>query len=149
MAYTGNQAQPFVWQKINTELGAESTFASVPFDQAVLNVGAQGFHACNGYNVSRIDERIQKEIFKISTANNGVKRVYGIRDYFEQLTYWSYPSLENESDQVFPNKFFTYNYENQSWATNDDTFTALGYFEQPVGVTWEQMTMRKEEATNN
>ena len=36
LAYTGNQVLPFTWQKINTELGSESTFSVVPFDKAVL-----------------------------------------------------------------------------------------------------------------
>lgn len=91
--------------KINTELGAQSTFASVPFDKAVLNVGDTGYHACNGFSVDRIDEKIQKEVFKISTDNNGPTRVCGIRDYNEQLVYWSFPSVENPSSQVFLTSF--------------------------------------------
>lgn len=137
LAYTGNEILPFVWQKINTELGAQSTFSSVPFDKAVLNVGDTGYHACNGFSVDRIDERIQKEVFTISTENNGPARVCGIRDYNEQLVYWSFPSVENPTSQVFPDKFFIYNYENKTWASNDDTFTAFGYFEQQMGDTWE------------
>jgi hypothetical protein len=146
LAYTGNEVLPFVWQKINTELGAQSTFSSVPFDKAVLNVGDSGFHACNGYNVDRIDERIQKEVFTINNSNNGLKRVHGIRDYYEQLVYWTYPSVENTSSQVFPDAFFTYNYENQTWSVSDDTFTCFGYFEQQMGLTWEQATMSWQEA---
>ncbi len=137
LAYTGNEILPFVWQKINTELGAQSPFASVPFDKAVLNVGDTGYHACNGFSVDRIDERIQKEVFTINTTNSGPARTYGIRDYNEQLVYWSFPSNENLTFQVFPDKFFIYNYENKTWASNDDTFTTFGYFEQQMGLTWE------------
>lgn len=137
LAYTGNEILPFVWQKINTELGATSTFSSVPFDKAVLNVGDTGYHACNGFSVDRIDEKIQKEVFKISTVNDGPTRVCGIRDYTEQLVYWSFPSDQNLMFQSYPDKFFIYNYENKTWSSNDDTFTAFGYFEQQSGPTWE------------
>src|SRR5690606_29301889 len=51
IAYTGNQIYPFVWQKINTELGAESTFSIVPFDKVALAIGNVGIHACNGSSV--------------------------------------------------------------------------------------------------
>jgi hypothetical protein len=148
LAYTGNEILPFVWQKINTELGAQSPFASVPFDKAVLNVGDTGYHACNGFSVDRIDERIQKEIFTINTQNDGPVRTYGIRDYYEQLVYWSFPSEENLSFQVFPDKFFIYNYENKTWASNDDTFTAFGYFEQQMGDTWQNDTTMWQDNTS-
>ncbi len=58
LARTGNAAEPFVWQQINTELGAESTFSIVPFDKAVLGIGNTGVHSCSGANVERIDDVI-------------------------------------------------------------------------------------------
>ncbi|MDD5551239.1 MAG: hypothetical protein PHS34_08270, partial [Candidatus Omnitrophica bacterium] len=48
LASTSNQVKPFTWQKINAELGSESTFSSVPFDKAILTIGTTGVHACNG-----------------------------------------------------------------------------------------------------
>lgn len=59
LVYTGNQIYPFTWQKINTELGVESTFSVIPFDKTVLGFGNVGIHGCTGANVTRIDEKYQ------------------------------------------------------------------------------------------
>lgn len=141
LAYTGNQVLPFVWQQINTELGAESTFSQVPFDKMVLGVGNVGIHACTGNNVERIDQKIPDEVFKIHNNNQGPQRVGGIRDYYAEMVYWTFPD-ENRSD-TFPynNKVLTYNYKNNCWAFNDDSITTFGYFQTTTsgtltGLTW-------------
>ncbi len=135
LAYTGNEIQPFNWYKINTELGSESTFSIVQFDKFVIGIGQTGIHSCNGSNVSRIDNAIPDQIFQITNAKNGFKRVAGIRDYFVEMIYWAFPNSAQEADD-YPNKVLVYNYKNQTWAINDDTITAFGYFEQQLDTTW-------------
>lgn len=146
LAYTGNYILPFVWQKINTELGSEATFSTVPFDKSILTIGNTGVHACNGANVERIDNKIPDEIFQIVDKNAGVERVAGIRDYFTEMVYWTFPSVEQLSTEVYPSKVLVYNYRNGSWAFNDDCITTWGYFEQQVGTTWASTTDTWEEA---
>lgn len=136
LAYTGNEIQPFVWQKLNTELGSESTFSTVPFDKEILTVGTVGVHSCNGSNVSRVDNLIPDQIFEIRNTNSGPARVAGIRDYFAEMVYWTYPNSAQAQIQTFPNKVLVYNYKNGAWGINDDCITALGYFEQQTGITW-------------
>ena len=140
LAYTGNQVLPFVWQKINTELGSEATFSTVPFDKQILTIGNTGVHACNGANVERIDNKIPDQIFQIVDKNLGVERVAGIRDYFTELVYWTFPSIDQNQAEVYPTKVLVYNYRNNSWAFNDDCITAWGYFEQQQGETWASTT---------
>jgi hypothetical protein len=136
LAYTGNYILPFVWQKINTELGSEATFSSVPFDKVILTVGNTGVHACNGANVERIDTLIPDQIFEITDKNSGVERVAGIRDYYTEMVYWTFPSIEQNPNEIYPSKVLVYNYRTSSWAFNDDCITAWGYFEQQNGTTW-------------
>jgi hypothetical protein len=139
LAYTGNQIQPFQWNKINTELGSESTFSTVPFDKVVLTIGNTGVHACSGANVERIDNLIPDQIFEISSQldNSGVARVYGIRDYFVEMVYWTFPSNDENPNDTYPNRVLVYNYKNGTWAFNDDCITCFGYFEQQQGLTWQ------------
>lgn len=137
LAYTGNQVLPFVWQKINTELGSEATFSTVPFDKVILSIGNTGVHACNGANVERIDNKIPDEIFKINNKNEGVKRIAGIRDYYVEMVYWTFPSTAEEQIEIYPNQVLVYNYKTGSWALNDDCITTFGYFEQQLDTTWE------------
>ena len=137
LAYTGNQILPFVWQKLNSELGSEATFSSVPFDKVVLTLGSTGVHACNGSNVERIDNKIPDEIFKIKNKNEGVMRVAGIRDFFTEMVYWTFPASDAATTATtYPNRVLVYNYKNSSWAYNDDCLTCFGYFEQQLDKTW-------------
>jgi len=136
LAYTGNEVLPFTWQKLNTELGSESTFSSVPFDKFVLNIGTTGIHACNGLNVERIDNKIPDEIYKNLNVNDAVVRVHGIRDYSSELVYWTLPRQIADDDNYYADKVLVYNYANSTWALNDDSITAFGYFEQTDGDTW-------------
>lgn len=140
LAYTGNQVLPFVWQKINTELGADSTFSEVPFDKVVLGISNIGIHACNGTGVERIDSKVPQLAFDISTQQSGSDRVAGIRDYYTEMVYWTFPSSNRSDDFYFPNQVLVYNYVNDSWGLNDDSFTTFGYFlleAQTPGDVWE------------
>lgn len=137
IAYTGNEITPFTWQQLNTELGAESTFSIIPFDRVAIGIGQNGIHACNGSNVERIDQKIPEQVFNIKDRNVATQRVYGIRDYFVEMLYWTYPDQQtNDTLNIFPNKILVYNYVNNTWAINDDSITAFGYFQPSQGVNW-------------
>ena len=149
LVYTSNQILPFVWQRINSELGAESTFSQVPFDKAVLGIGNVGIHACDAVSVERIDEKIPDMVFEIHNENDGIKRVAGIRDYFTQMVYWAIPGVDRSSDYPFNNRVLTYNYLNGSWAMNDDSITSFGYYQSAStkSNTWAQLTNTWGEST--
>ena len=132
LVYTGNQITPFVWQQINSELGVESSFSSVPFDGAVIGIGNVGIHACTGASVDRIDNLIPDEVFNIKNTDSAVNRVYGIRDYFSEMVYWTFPT-----DTKFSKKILAYNYAMGSWAFFDDSFTCFGYYQPSESKTWE------------
>jgi len=137
LAYTGNEITPFTWQQLNTELGAESTFSIIPFDRVAIGIGQTGVHACNGSNVERIDQKIPEQVFNIRDASVATARVYGIRDYFVEMLYWTYPdSQTNNNLNPYPKKILVYNYVNNTWSINDDSITAFGYFQASQGVNW-------------
>lgn len=144
LAYTGNQVAPFTWQKINTELGVESTRSVVPFDKIALGIGNVGIHACNGSSVERIDSKIPDEIFEIHNDNDGTERVAGVRDYRVEMVYWAYPD-QADSSFPYPNKVLVYNYATGTWGINDDSITAFGFYQPTtaaaVGVTWDSTTV--------
>ena len=142
LAYTGNEVKPFQWNKLNTELGSQSTFSTVPFDKDALTVGNTGIHACNGSNVQRIDNKIPDEIFEdFSSEPTSVIRTQGIRDYQKELVYWAFVTQEGQASGTitFPDQIMVYNYALGSWSFNDDCFTAFGYFEQQSDTTWESV----------
>lgn len=144
LVYYGNDVQPFRWQQLNTELGAEATFSTVPFDKVVLGIGNVGVHACNGSNVERVDDKIPDQVFEIENSNNGVYRVYGIRDYYVEMVYWTFPS--DSLGTTFPNRVLVYNYKTGSWAFNIDSITAFGYYQQQSTTTWATSMFTWEES---
>lgn len=144
LVFTNNVAAPFLVQRINNELGVESTFSTVLFDKATLGIGMTGIHACNGTNVERIDEKIRQTIFQINNDNDGPDRVYGIRDYANELVYWTYPDEEN--NPTFPTRVLVYNYRKGSWAINDDSITAFGNFLIPQDLQWAQVQVQWQQA---
>jgi len=137
LVYTGNAADPFIFQKLNSELGTQSTFSTVVFDKVILSIGSSGVCACNGSNIDRIDDKIPNDIFDIRTANKGIKRIAGIRDYQTEVVYWSWPiDTQGTLANTYPAKILVYNYKNGTWAYNDDVVTAWGYFEQDTADIW-------------
>ena len=141
LAYTGNQINPFVWNKLNTELGVESTFSIVPFDKVAIGIGNVGIMACNGSNVERIDEKIPQVVFDIHKVDQGIFRVYGIRDYVVEMVYWTFPSDDTTALQPYPNRVFVFNYKTGTWAFNDDSITCFGFFQPVLGATWSSKTI--------
>lgn len=149
LAYTGNEVLPFKWQKINTELGVESTFSVVPFDKIVIGVGDVGIHACNGVNVERIDDKIPDDVFKIHNADDGVYRVHGIRDYSLEMVYWTFPSEDGSTaSNPWPNRLLVYNYKNGAWAYNEDCITCFGYLQRDFSDVWETNLEKWTEANS-
>ena len=144
LAYTGNEAIPFIWQQINTELGSEAQYSNVPFDKFILNVGSNGIQQCNGINVDRIDDKIPDEVFKIRIDDYGMQRVAGVRDYYTEMVYWTYPTDDNAYALKYPNKMFVFNYKMGTWSLNDDCITCFGYFEQDTDVTWGRIVTGKQ-----
>ena len=141
LAFTGNRIQPFTWQQLNTELGVESTFSTIPFDQAILGISNVGVHSCNGVNVQRVDDKIPDEVWDIYDGSTGteVSRVYGIRDYYVEQAYWTFPNTDHDPANVtYPNKVLVYNYKDGTWGLNDDSITCFGYFYEAnvSAVTW-------------
>lgn len=140
LVYTAIDSAPFKWQQINDELGCESSFSIIGFDKQVLGVGNVGVHACNGANVVRIDEKIPNEVFRIHNGNSGPERVYGIRDFYNELVYWTFPAAVNSP--TFPTRVLVYNYENNTWATFNDSFTCFGNFQGETNLRWDELGER-------
>jgi len=148
LVYTYSEADPFIWRRLNNELGSQSTFSTVPFDTQVLTIGNTGVHACNGSNVSRIDEKIPDEIFDFESSST--QRTAGIRDYYTEAAYWAFVSDSRPTTDNWPNQVLVFNYRNRSWALNDDCITAFGYFEQQEDTTWQSTgTLTWEEFPGN
>lgn len=148
LRYTGDPTIPFIWEKINTELGAESTFSIVPFDRGVFGVGNYGIITCDSVNVVRIDQIIPDEVFNIHNSNNGVQRVYGIRDFTKQLVYWTFPNdtifTDNNTTTRYPTRILILNYLDGSYSFFNDSLTCFGAFQSFKDIRWKDLPISWE-----
>lgn len=133
LEYTGNQVFPFVWQRIHSSLGAESTYSVVTFDDGLLSVGRAGITLTDTNQQVRIDQIIPDQVYQISNVTNAQKRVHGTRDYQQQLVYWTYPRPDSET---YPDKTLMYNYVENNWATFTQSFTTFGEFRRDDALIW-------------
>jgi hypothetical protein len=139
VVYTGVASRLFLVQRINSELGVESTYSPTLFDRAVLGVGNFGVLACNGANVERIDEKIVNEVFEVRNSDNGLIRTHGVRDYFTECVYWTF--CTPITIDSYPNKILLYNYRNGSFALFDDSITAFGYDNNATDLQWQNINI--------
>lgn len=140
LRYTGNETLPFIWERINVDFGAESTFSIIPFDAGIIAVGNYGIISCDATGVKRIDQIIPDEVFNFHNGNDGPKRVYGIRDYSRQLVYWTFPN--STSNPTFPNKVLVYNYLDQSYSFFNDSITCFGTYQPFNDTTWADLAVQ-------
>lgn len=130
--------QPFVWERVNIELGSQSTFSSVAFDKGLMAIGTRGIVISDANDTKRIDNKIPDQVFDFSQSNNGPYRIYGIRTFRTRLIYWSYP-INGDYIVTFPNRLLVYNYDTANWATFIDSFTCFGNFLPSNPVTWNDL----------
>ncbi len=140
LRFVNNSQNPFVWERINVELGASATFSTIPFDKGLMAIGERGIVISDGNDLMRFDEKIPDTVFNIRVENQGMQRVYGIRTFRTRLNYWTFPSTEVPNG-IFPNKVLVFNYDTKTWSFFDDTYTCFGYFYQFDDATWASLTM--------
>lgn len=140
LQYIGEYGTPFIWERISSDWGSESTFSTVLFDEGVLAVGDKAIVASSGNNVDRIDLDIPDTVYSFRNNEGGTKRVHGVREFQKELVYWCYNdiSVTEIGDQYFPNTTLVYNYRNNTFAFFRNNTTCFGEFQYPVGITWDR-----------
>ena len=141
LQYIGEYGTPFIWERISSDWGADSTFSTVLFDEGVLAIGDKAIVTSSGNEVQRIDLDIPDTVYSFKNSDNGTKRVQGIREFQKELVYWCYNDYSNTelADQYFPNTTLVYNYRNNTFAFFRNNTTAFGNFQYPTGITWDRL----------
>lgn len=142
LRYTGNEILPFIWERLNTQYGAESTYSNIAFDEAALFFSRYGWIGSTTNDVARIDLDIPDDSFAIEGSNvniTGLNKVQGIRDFFRNFAYWTYiPIGASSATQIY-----AYNYIDKSWSIFTPTvpINVFGTYRNTAGdFTWSVFT---------
>ena len=140
LRFVNNAQNPFVWERVNRELGCDCTFSTIAFDKGLMGIGNRGIVISDGNDTIRFDEKIPDEIFNIRQDNFGFNRVHGIRTFRTKLNYWTFPSASNPMG-IYPDQVLVFNYDTKNWSLFDDCFTCFGYYypSNPL-TTWGDLT---------
>ena len=136
LTYTGNPVLPFLWEKVNAEIGATSTFGTVPFDKSVLSVGPNGIYGCDSVNIERTDRIIPDQVFEFKVDSNNAKRIQGVRDFYSESVQWLYCPDGVTSETTYPTQSLYYNYLTNSYSIFENTFTCFGHYNVTTDLTW-------------
>lgn len=138
--YTANDLLPFVWQRINIERGSQSTFSTIGFDSEVFTIDKEAVIACEPTGLLRRDLKIPDEVASFDSTHEAFKRIYGIRDFFDEFVYWTFVSENHlhiaQQTTVFPDTLLVYNYRDDTWALFDEQYTCFGKYITINSVTW-------------
>lgn len=138
LRYVGEYGTPFLFERISSDFGSESTFSPTLFDQGVLSIGDRAITVSSATSVQRIDETNPDLVFEIKNTQGGPQRVQGIRDFQRELVFWNFNDSDvSSTDQFFPNKVIVYNYRNQTFALFRDNVTVFGVLQPAEGITWD------------
>lgn len=135
LRYVGDYGIPFIWERISSDFGTQSTFSNILFDDGVRSIGTRAITIKNSSNVQRIDEKIPDLVFDFQNQNNGANRISGVRDYQRELVFWAY--VNSQVQATYPTNVLVYNYRNQTFAQFRDSVTSFGTFNLVDGITWD------------
>lgn len=149
LRYTGNQILPFVWEDINTHYGAESTHATLGFDQLAFAFSRVGFVGADTNNVRRIDENIPDQAFEVETGDNmeELSRVQAARDFYRNYFYWSYPDAATNART--PNRILAYNYDNKTWSIYEISIRCFARYKDTDDRIWSNYTVANDDEWEN
>ena len=134
LIYTGNNLIPFLFYRINTEYGANSTFSAITFDQGSFTLGYYGIVMCSQVSAKRVDTPILDQVFTIDYTDGANDQITAGRDYVSEMIYISY--IPEDSRSIFPSQTLCYNYREETWSIINETTTCYGYFTAIEGSTW-------------
>lgn len=142
LRYVGDYGIPFIWERISSDFGSESTFSTILFDQGVAAVGDRAIISSTAISADRIDLAIPDFVFEFRNSLNGPERVIGVRDFRNEIVYWCYNDFNSDStNQKFPNHVLVYNYRNNTYSIFRDNVTFFGTFQSSTSVTWDSETI--------
>jgi len=147
--FTGNQSDPFRWDKVNNSKSTNAPYAAVNYDERCTSIGNTGLIACDGVNVQRYDIPIIDYY-----ETNFSEQYYGqsFSQRYDNLNQAWTLYVSNDPENQFPlvgsvapgsDSALVYNFLENTWATYSWSIplTCLGLYYAQTGTTWASLSI--------
>lgn len=150
--YTGNDFQPFRWDKVNDSKSNNAPYGSISYDQRITSVGSTGLTACDGVNVQRYDIAII-DYYQTFFSEQYYAQTFAQRYDNLNQGWMLYVSQSNNFPLVGgvapgSDSALIYNFVENTWATYTFTIplTCMGTFYSASGDAWNTFTANPEDS---
>lgn len=139
LKYTGNDADPFVLDKIDESRGSEAPFGVITYLNRTSALSPRGLIISDGYRVERQDELIPEFSFNEIDNNNFTLCFAGSVDE-DKDHYLIYPPPnqvpDQEGDPVISKRILTTNYEEDNYSIYRLPLSCMGTYIETFNITW-------------
>lgn len=138
LRYTGNDNDPFRWQKINDTRRVDAPYGSVPYQDYVTAVGSTGLVKSDGVSLNRYDNEIIDYVSSnFDLANINLVNGFRFNEFYMQFL--CYPSIDPVATD-YCDKWLVWNWFENTFCTWNILATTFGYYKQGNDLAWEDFT---------
>lgn len=132
MRKTRDAFNPYFLEKTPSVLGTDASFSAVAWNYQVKSIGKTGMITTDGRKSVRFDNKVPRFTTDDFDQEN-FDLTYGGFDRINGQFLFSYRGGDSELSTITQDHVLVYNYEEKTWATNDQRFSVFG--QSDAGVT--------------
>jgi len=129
---------PYLVKKIPSVLGTDATFSAVSWNYEAKSLGETGLITTDGRQSVRFDNKIPYFI-RDELEQKQIELTYGGFDRYTSQFMFAYRESESTLSDVTQDKVLIYNYEESTWAVNDQRFSVFGETNTGKDKAWNQI----------
>ena len=136
--YTGNDNDPFRWQKINDTRRVDAPYGSIPYQDYITAVGVTGLVKSDGVSLNRYDNEIIDYVSnEFNLANINLVNGFRFNEFYMQFL--CFPSIDTVVTD-YSNKWLVWNWFENNFCTWNIKATTFGYYKQGQDLAWQDFT---------
>lgn len=140
LKYTSNDVVPFALDKIDNSRGSDAPFGSISYLNTTSTLSTRGFIACDGYTVSRTDDKLPDYSYNQINQDNFSLCFAGTVDV-DRDHYLIHPSASLIDSTAKSDLILVYNYEELNYSVYRIPLSCMGTFEESNTVTWNDLSI--------
>ena len=135
---TRDAFNPYLVKKIPSVLGTDATFSTVSWNYEAKSLGKTGLITTDGRQSVRFDNKIPY-FTRDNFDSANIELTYGGFDRATSQFMFAYREKESQFVDETQDKVLIYNYEEGTWAVNDQRFSVFGETTNGANLAWNEI----------